>query len=124
MKWQPVVQHLKDIGDYLKKLFANNPKNLGSWGFIVDDSPQKPALRTSKVKPGETVTNNSIIVGSTFTNTGTVDLHVYKGKTTTGTPSIVPPGEQLGMIKGFSTITVVNPNTLVAGKYSVFVSST
>ena len=52
----------------------------------------------------------SIHLGSTLTNTGKPDLHVYKGKTTTGTPSIIHAGEQLGMQKGFSTITVVNPS--------------
>ena len=55
-------------------------------------------------------------------NLGTVDVHVYKGSTTTGTPSIVHPGEMLGMTKGYSTITVVNPSALVSAKFKVKVS--
>ena len=47
-----------------------------------------------------------------------MDIHVYKGKTTTGMPVIVHPGEVLGMTKGYSVITVVNPSSLVTAKYT------
>src|SRR5262249_14441970 len=92
--WSPVMEHIRGIADYLKKLYANNPRILGLWGFVVHDSPQKPSLRTSKVKPGEKVMSNAIVIGSAFTNIGITDLHLYRGNSTTGTPNIVHPGEQ------------------------------
>jgi hypothetical protein len=121
--WLPVVEHIKTIGNFLMKLYANNPKALGAWGFVVDDSPRKPSLRTTKLKLGEQITNNSVVIGSTFTNVGEGDLHLYKGKTTTGTPVIIRKGEQYGIMKGYSSITVVNPSTLIEGKFTVMVSS-
>src|SRR5207249_1659863 len=110
------------IGGFLKKLYNDNAKELGYWGFTVDDSKQTPKYRTSKVKPAAQINVQGIIIGSTFTNLSPVDLHIYKGKTTVGTPTIISPNQQFGMIKGFSSITVVNPSTLVAGKFKVLVS--
>jgi hypothetical protein len=120
--WNPVMAHVRGIGDFLKKLFNDNAKQLGYWGYVIDDSPRAPKERISKVLPAGQITIKSIIVGSTLTNMGQVELHVYRGKTTIGTPSIVSPGELLGMISGYSTITVVDPSTLVAGKFKVLVS--
>jgi hypothetical protein len=93
--WLPVLGHIKTIGNFLMKLYANNPKALGNWGFVVDDSARKPSLRTTKLKLGEQITNNSVVIGSTFTNIGEGDLHLYKGKTTTGTPVIIHKGEHM-----------------------------
>ena len=117
--WNPVVQHLKDIGNFLMKLYSGNEKALGAWGFVVDNSPQKPKLRTTKLKLGETRVLNGLIVGGTLTNTGTVDIQLYRGKSTTGTPVIVHAGEQFGIMKGYSVITIVNPSTLAEAKVSV-----
>ena len=116
---EPLFQTLRGIGDYLKKLYHDNAKSLGAWGFTVDDSPQAPRLRTSTLKIGEQITVSNVSVGGTFTNTGTGDLHLYRGKTTNGNPNIIHAGEQLGMIKGFSIITVVNPSTMIGGKFTV-----
>lgn len=100
--FNPVVQHLHDIGDYLMTLHNGSQKKLGDYGFTVDDSPRKPRLRTSTVKPSAQITTTGIVLGSTFTNTGDVLLHIYKGRTSTGTAIIVHPNEMLGMTKGFS----------------------
>ncbi len=121
--WTPVVARLKGSLDFLKKLNSDNPKALGAYGVVVDDSPRAPKLRTTTLKAGEQITNNAVSIGGTFTNTSTGDLHVYKGKTTTGTPTIVHAGEQLGIMKGWSVITVVNPSSLNAAKFSVPVTS-
>src|SRR5690348_13335468 len=65
--WLPVLEHIKTIGNFLMKLFSNNPKALGNWGFVVDDSSQKPKLRTTKLKLREQITNKSVVIGSTVT---------------------------------------------------------
>ncbi len=97
--WLPVLAHIKAIGNFLMKLYSNNPKALGSWGFTVDDNPQKPRLRTTKLKIGEQITTKSVVIGSTVANIGEGDLHLYKGSTTTGTPLIMHKGEQFGIQK-------------------------
>lgn len=121
--WNPVVQHLRSIGGFLIELYVNNPKALGKWGFVVDDSPQKPKLRTTKLKLGGKITNKSVVIGSVVTNTGDGDLHLYKGSSITGTPVILHKGEQFGIQKGWSSITVVNPSTFIEGKFTTVVSS-
>ena len=103
------------------KLYQDNEKALGMWGFTVDHSPQQPRVRTTKLKLGEKITTNGVVLGSTLSNIGETDVHVYAGKTTTGTPCIVHKGEQLGMQKGFSSITVVNPSVLQEAKFTVLV---
>ncbi|MBK5284356.1 MAG: hypothetical protein JJE25_03050, partial [Bacteroidia bacterium] len=117
--WNPVMTHLRKIGGFLVNTFVGKEKKAGDWGYTVDDSPRAPKVRTSTIAIASTKTNKSVVVGGTFTNEGTTTLHVYRGSTTSGTPSIVPPGEMLGMTKGYSIITVVNPDTLKAGKFSV-----
>ncbi len=120
--WEPVFKNIKAIGAYLIGLYSSNPKKATAWGFNIVDSVSKHQLRTTTLKPGEQKTSAAVIIGSTFTNTGTVPLHVYKGKTTTGTPAIIAAGEKMGILKGFSVITVVNPSTLEGGKFTVTVS--
>lgn len=117
--WSPVIDHLQAVGDYLMKLFNGSQKKLGEWGFMVDNSPRKPKLVTITLLPATQKTTSSIVLGGTFTNIGSVLLHVYKGKVTSGTPITVNPTEKLGMIKGFSVITIINPNTLEKGKCTV-----
>lgn len=117
--WKDANEHIHLIGDYLKKTFPDNSKKLGEWGITVDNSPRKPKERISKVMPAGTLKITGVVIGGTLTNIGTTDLHIYKGKGTTGTPIIVHPNEMIGMVKGFSTITVVNPSDTEAGKFKV-----
>ena len=65
---------------------------------------------------------NAVVIGSTLTNIGSGDLHLYRGKTTTGTPTIVHSGEQFGIMKGYSILTVINPSTLIEAKFTVMTS--
>ena len=51
------------------------------------------------------------------------ELHLYKGSSTTGSPFILHTGEQFGIQKGYGTITVVNPSTLIEGRFTVMVTS-
>ncbi|MEI6489184.1 MAG: hypothetical protein WCP52_09490 [Bacteroidota bacterium] len=113
--WEEVVTHIHDIGEFLMTLYKGNSKKLGEYGYVVDDSPQKPKDRTTKIKLSSQVLVDSLVIGSTLKNTGITDLHLYKGKTTTGTPIIVHPGEMWGVPKGYSMITVINPSALDAG---------
>lgn len=117
--WNPVLGHIEVMGSYLMNFFDDEPKAVGDYGFTVVVSAQEPSLRTSKVLPAATVVRKSIVIGSAFTNVGETDLEVYRGPKAEGTPQVVKPGEQLGMIKGYSTITVHNPSTLVEGKFSI-----
>ncbi|SFQ28082.1 hypothetical protein, partial [Parafilimonas terrae] len=119
--WLPVLENIKTIGNYLMKLFSNNQKSLGNWGFVVDDSSQKPKLRTTRLKLGEQITVSPVLLGSTLTNTGEVEIHLYKGKATTGNPVIIHATEQFGIQKGFSTVTVVNPSTLQEARFTAMV---
>jgi hypothetical protein len=117
--WNPVDKDIHLVGDYLIKLFSNNTKKLGEWGFIVDDSPRPPKYRTSTLKLTEQVVIDGVVIGGTLINLLDTPVHVYKGKTISGSPIIVNGGEKLGMQKGFSQILVVNPSTLEDAKFKV-----
>lgn len=116
--WNPRLKQLRDIGEYLIKLYAHNPKNLGLWGFVVDDSPRKPKLRKSKILLSETKTVTNVVIGSTFHNTGTTTLIIYKGATTTPVGITVLAGERYGVTAGWGTITVQNTNSLQGGSFT------
>lgn len=61
-------------------------------------------------------------IGSVLENVGTTDVHVYKGKTTSGNQVIVHPGEKFGIKKEFNIITLSNPNLLMSAKVKTVVS--
>lgn len=115
--WDPVMTHLHLIGDNLIKLYNKNPKKAGDWGFTVDESKRAPKLATSNVKIGDKITVTATIGGTLTVISGSA--HIYKGKTTTGTPAIVSTSGTFPILKGFSTITVVNPSTTVPLKFTV-----
>jgi len=115
--WNPVMGHLRAIGGFLMALYTNNPKQLGAWGYTVDDSPRAPKQVTSTVKLGGQRTV-CVIVGGTLTNIGPVALEIYRGRSATGTPATVQPGEVFAIAKGYSIVTVRNPSGTTTGRFS------
>lgn len=119
--WRDSNSNLHKMGDYLKKLFVTSPRKLGNYGFVVDDSPRGAKEQISTVLISGQLTVKGVVLGSTFENIGDITLHLYKGKTTTGTPIIVSIKDKVGMAKGFSVITVMNPSSSINGKFKVLV---
>ena len=122
--WKPAMEMVRKTGVFLANLYGENSRELGTWGFTVVEDATARSLRTSKLKPAGQKINNSIVIGSVFTNTGETELQLFKGKDKKQTPYLVKPGDTMGMIKGFSSITVVNLSTLQEGKYTISISGT
>ena len=116
--WNPIVDALRGIGNYLLAFYGSNTKALGGWGFVVDDTAAKAKVMTSTIKLQDKLTLKGIIIGSTIENLGAEAVHLYKGKTTTGNPIIIPAGGKFGVPKGHSIITVSNPSLLNSVKVS------
>jgi len=115
---KPFVKHLRLIGNYLVKLYRGSEQKAGDWGFTIDRSPREPKLRNSTIGLDDQMLIKGIAINSTFTNTGTVALHVYKGLKREGDYVIVQPSNTLGMKKGYSSIVVYNPSDSTVGKCS------
>lgn len=116
----PVQEHNRGTGQYLMGLFTKTPKKLGEWGFVVDDNARAPKLRTTTLKSAETITLKGLSLGTVLTNLGAGDLHVYIGANSKGTPQIVHNEELVGIIKGMSVVTVVNPSALQPVKFTYY----
>ena len=116
--WKDVWEDVKDIGGFLMKLYVANPKKICNWGYNAVGECGKQELRTSKIKLGSTVVSTGIFVGSVLTNTGNTDLHLYKGRKIKGKPIVLHAGEHFGVLKGYSTITVINPSLDIGGKFT------
>jgi hypothetical protein len=117
-KWNPVMDHLHAIAGFLMALYNNSPKEAGLWGFTVDHSPRAPKTMTTNLKLSSSITLNCMVLGSNLKNTGTVNLNVYNGKTTTGPFVTVAPGDVLKIAKGMSTITILNTSSTTKGIFS------
>ncbi len=113
----------KEIGNYLMSIYVGKAKLVRNFGYDVSDAGAKIIERSLKILPTEEKHAVGVVKGSAFVNTGKCDLHIYKGKSTKGSPNIVKPNEELGMNKGFSVITIVNPSSLITGTYKVTVSA-
>jgi len=118
MMWNPSVTHLKGIGNFLMNFYGENTKGTSNYGYVVDNSVAKPKVVNTKIKLQDKITLKGIVIGGTIINNGTEDIHIYKGKTTTGNPIILKPGEKHGVAKGFSIVTISNPSLLTAAKVS------
>ena len=116
--WRPVMANVRAIGAYLKKLHKNNEQQLTLWGFEVDDSPRPSGIRISTLIYDEQRIINGAKVGGELINLGTGDLHFWKGDDILGTPTIIPAGQRMALLKGMSVFTIKNPSLDVHGKFS------
>lgn len=119
--WKPVKKHISLIGNTVKTYNIANPSKAGDWGFVVDDSPQEAKLRTTTLKLGQKRTINKCRIGGKLTNVGKVDIQIYIGKTASGDFVTLKSGQEKGIEKGMSTLTVVNPSLLESAKFTVLV---
>ena len=119
MGWQPIEKQLKDIGQYLLTVFTKTPRKASDWGFAIDESPTAAKIVNTKIKLGDKTTLKGVVIGGTLKNNGSTDLHIYKGSSTTGNPIIIHAGESFGIQKGYSIITVSNPDITATAKLSV-----
>jgi len=113
-----VKNYGKKATQYLKKHHESSPKKLGQYTIRVDDSPRGSRRRKSKINPGAQKTATGCLIGGLFINDGFTELNIFKGKLAQGTPIVLRPGEQFGILEGYSTITVVNTSATVKGSYS------
>jgi hypothetical protein len=116
--WQPVAKQLKDIGQYLLTVFTKTPRKASDWGFAINESPTAAKEINTKIKLGDKATLSGVIIGGTLKNTGTTDLHIYKGNKIIGNPIIIHAGESFGIQKGYSTITICNPSNTTEANIS------
>ena len=116
---QTCITNLKGIGHYLMNLYVNNQKGIGEYGYTIDNSEMKPKIVQTSIKLQSKTTIKGVLIGSTITNIGTEDVHIYKGVATIGNPIIIHPKGQFGVVKGYSTITISNPSLLNTAIVSV-----
>ena len=110
--WATPKKNIRLIGDFLMKLFTTDTSVVAEWGFNIVSLASLAKLRTVKIKPTLKRTISSIYLGSKLTSTCTKDFSYYQGKKILGTPIVVKAGEEVGLNKGCSSITVVNPYTM------------
>ena len=109
---KPVVKNMRTAGNFLKSHFPTNPKKCGDWGLEVDDSPQAPKDRKTILGFGVTRVIKTARINGYITNIGLVNVSIYKGKKAVGTEKVLKPGEKMGILVGYSTITIVNTSML------------
>jgi len=109
--WVTPKKDIRLLGDFLMKLFTTDTSVVAEWGFNIVSLASVSKTRKSMLLPVQTRTITGIVLGTKLTNTGTADLIYYKGKKAVGTPDTVKAGEEVGMNKGCSCITVGNLST-------------
>lgn len=114
--FDPVMANVLLMGQFLKGLFVKNPKELGHWGYVVDDSPRDPRFRTTTVPAADSVTLTQIKLDSQVENTGTIDLLLHKGDEVGPEPVNLPPEMRFTIKRGFGTLTVENQDPSQEGE--------
>ncbi len=116
--FKPVMAHVRMIAQYLKGLYVGNPKELGDWGYTVDDSPRNPRTRTVTIAAGSTRTIIAIKLLSEVKNSGKTELLLHKGRTAGTEPMVLPVAGKFTIRRGWGTLSVVNENQRENGKIS------
>jgi hypothetical protein len=113
----PIEKHLRGMGQFLVRHFANNPKKASDWGFEVDDSPQDDKVRDGVVKFSSAKTLQQLALGEEIINTGSIPLKLYRGKEATGVPIVMNPGAKFTVVRGYGTSTLKNEDVSQDGSY-------
>lgn len=114
--FNPVMEHVRGMGQYLKGLYVKNPREAGHWGYVVDDSPRDPKFRTATIDPTLSKTIRGVKLNSQVENTGTVPLLLHKGEEVGTEPFLLDPEMRFTIKRGFGTLTVENPDATQAGE--------
>ncbi len=109
IKWKKVWKHVQGIYGYLKTMYADDPKMLTEYGFTIIETKKASAKRKCLLGGGKKITKNGLVFDSTFKNTKESILHLYKGFKVKGKPLILLPDQVFIIKKGYSRITVLNP---------------
>lgn len=113
----PIEDHLRGMGQYLVNHFEKNPKKANDWGYEIDDSPQADKTRDGVVKFASAKTLQQVALGKEIINTGSVPLKLYKGKSASGVPVVMAPGNKFTIVRGYGTSTLENENASQDGSY-------
>lgn len=113
----PVMDHLTIIGNFIVGYFPKNPNKAGDWSYTVDTSPQGTKIKSGTINFSSSKTLLKLAIGGVLTNTCEHNLNAFKGKTTSGTPIVLVPGQNLVITQGFGTITLQNPSNTAKGSY-------
>lgn len=105
---EPVKKHLRGIGGVTVTWYASAPKKAGSIGFEIDDSPKGFMMKEVIIKEGSQKVVYDALVQSVVKNKSKVDLPIYKGKSASGTPLILPAGGSMLLPKGYSNFIIKN----------------
>ena len=111
--------HVRGVGEYLKSLYPGDATTIGYYGFDFVAEPEAASLRVVSVGPTDDKVVTGIVIGSVLENIGLFPFYMYKGKRKTGVPTLVLPGDKVGMNKGFSQIVASNRNTIGMVKFTV-----
>jgi hypothetical protein len=115
-EFDPVMDNVRSIAQYLKGLYDDHAKHLGNWGYVVDESPRDAKFRTVTINAGDTKTITQIKLESQLENTGDVPLELHKGDEAGPEPVNLPPEMRFTIKRGWGTTTVVNPDPATNGE--------
>jgi hypothetical protein len=113
----PIEDHLRGMGQFLVNHFEKNPKKANDWGFEIDDSPQGDVERVGVVKFSTSKTLQQLAIGKVISNNGSVAWKLFKGKTASGVPIVINPGDKFNIVRGYGTSTIQNENPSQDGSY-------
>jgi hypothetical protein len=121
--WVPVRKHIGVVGKSLKTYYVTNPSKAGDWGFVVDSSPRAAKDRKVMLKLGQQRTISNCKVGGKIKNVGDESVTVYRGKGVVGVSFVLAKGEEKGIEKGMSRLTILNNSLLNSATVVVLASA-
>jgi hypothetical protein len=113
------MSHLRAIIKFLMTLYPDNVKQLGLYGITVVLMPKTAKVRKVKILFGQVKLSVKLILNSIITVAGTEGINIYKGKTVSGTPVLIPAGGKWLTTKGYSIVCIENTSTINDALFSI-----
>ena len=120
--WNPVMVVVHLIGAFLMALYGEDSRKMAAWGYSVVKEVKGGREQVSTINPATWKRISSVVIPSVLENIGKNDLQIKKGIGKNGDWFVLKSGEKMGMVKGFSRITVSNTSTLEIGKIKIMVN--
>lgn len=108
---EPVITHVREIGQFLMHLNTDNPNRTSEHGYKIDHSPKGDKIRNYTISTGTIKTVTNVKKGSKVINTGPLPVLLRPGNDPAATPVSLNPQQEFTIIRGFSKLLAENANT-------------
>jgi hypothetical protein len=112
----PVIEHLRGIGQVAVHWYASNKKKAGALGFMIDDSPREAQVAERFINPNDEKTFDKVKNNSYLTNLSPFPIKLRPANKPASEAVTIMPNQSYKLSRGYGKIIITNPDTTQKAK--------